>query len=104
MKLPARMLTTTAQVLTATRIPAGLGQTTTTWQPTGQPIPAAHFPAGEKVIREAQLRAVKVSREAYLQGSVNLSPVDHRLTLDGVTYQITLVQEWSGFTVVGLVS
>lgn len=103
MRLPARMLTTTAQVLTATRTPAGLGQTTTTWT-AGESVPAAHFPAGEKVIREAQLRAVKVSREAYLQGSVNLSPTDHRLTLDGVTYQITLVQEWDGFTVVGLVS
>lgn len=103
MRLPARMLTTTAQVLTATRTPAGLGQTTTTWT-AGESVPAAHYPAGEKVLRAAQLLKVQVSREAYLQGSIDLSPLDHRLILDGVTYQITLVDEYKGFTVVGLVT
>lgn len=105
MRLPARMLTTTATVLSGVKTgPDRLGQFATTWEATGQPIPAAHFPAGEKIIRAAQLRTVKVSREAYLDGSIDLNPETHRLHLDGQDYRITLVDEWDGFTVCGLVS
>lgn len=104
MNLPASFLTTTAQLLTAETTTDALGEGTSTWAPTGGPIPAAHYPAGEKVLREAQLLKVQVSREVYLQGPVNLNPLEHRLVLDGVTYQITLVQEWPGFTVAGVVS
>ncbi len=105
MRLPERALTTTVQVLAQVKGPAdGLGQSVTTWQVTGEPIRAAQFPAGERTLRLAQLRAVKVNREVYLQGSINLSPQTHRLRLDGADYVITLVNEWDGFTVCGVVS
>lgn len=107
MRLPARMLITTATVLTAVKTgPDRLGQYTTSWiaLTENDTVPAAHFPAGEKIIRAAQLRTVKVSREAYLDGSIDLNPQTHRLRLDGQDYAITLVNEWPGFTVAGLVS
>ncbi|MHA0041511.1 hypothetical protein [Deinococcus sp. PEB2-63] len=104
MQLPSSMLDTTAQVLSEQPGPPdALGQSTRSWQPTGAPVPAAHFPAGERITRQAQLRGVTVAREAYLQGSVNLNPQANRLLIDGVTYRITLVNEWDGFTVAGLV-
>lgn len=104
MRLPARMLTTTATVLTQAKgAEDRLGQAATTWT-AGESVPAAHFPAGERVVAQAQLRGVKVAREAYLQGSIDLNPQTHRLRLDGQDYAITLVNEWPGFTVAGLVS
>ncbi|GGN32277.1 hypothetical protein [Deinococcus daejeonensis] len=105
MRLPRRFLDTTATVLSGVKTgPDRLGQYTTTWEATGQPIPAAHFPAGERITTQAQLKGVKVAREAYLQGSIDLNPQTHRLRLDGQDYAITLVNEWPGFTVAGLVS
>ncbi len=105
MRLPASMLDTTAQVLSEQAGAAdGLGQAVKVWAPQGGAVPAAHFPAGSRIIRLAQLRQVEVTREAYLQGSVTLSPQADRLLIDGVTYRITLVNEWDGFTVAGLVT
>lgn len=104
MRLPERALTTTVQVLIHVKGPAdGLGQSVTMWQATGAPIRAAQFPAGERLLTLAQLRAVKVNREVYLQGSIDLNPQTHRLRLDGTDYAITLVNEWDGFTVCGVV-
>lgn len=103
MDLPASMLDTTAQVLTQQAGAAdALGQAVKVWAPQGAPISAAHFPAGERITRQAQLRGVTVAREAYLQGSVNLNPQTNRLLIDGQVYTITLVSEWPGFTVAGL--
>ena len=105
MHLPASMLDTTAQVLALEDgARDALGQAVKVWAPQGGAVPAAHFPAGEKIIRLAQLRAVSVAREAYLQGSVDLNPQTNRLLIDGTTYRITLVNEWNGFTVAGLVT
>lgn len=103
MRLPAFALTSTAQVLVQVNgAPDGLGQFKKVWAAQGTPVQAAHYPAGEKIIRLAQLRAVSVAREAYLSGSVNLNPQTNRLALDGLMYVITLVSEWNGFTVAGL--
>ena len=105
MQLPASMLDTTALVLSEQAGPQdALGQSVRGWQPAGPPIPAAHFPAGERITRQAQLRGVTVAREVYLQGSVNLNPQANRLLIAGITYRITLVNEWDGFTVAGLVT
>ncbi len=83
--------------------PDGLGQRVDTWQPRAWSLPCASFPAGERITREAQLVGARVTREVYLP-ALDLSPTEHRLILDGTTYRITLVHEWDGFTVVGVVS
>lgn len=103
MQLPASMLTSTCQVLERVAgAPGALGSVTYTWQPQGT-LPCAHFPAGTKVTQIAQLRGVKVSREVYLERTA-LNPQTHRVALDGVPYQITLVSDWDGFTVLGVVT
>lgn len=99
MRLPAFTLTSTVQVLVQVKGPPDrLGQRPTTWQPQGGPLPCAAFPASEVALRRAQLIGVQVSKEVYMDG-INLNPAQHRLVVDGVTYAITDVQEWDGFTV-----
>ncbi|MFC4426207.1 hypothetical protein [Deinococcus navajonensis] len=85
--------------------PDQLGQSTTSWiaLTENDTMPCAHFPAGAKVIELAQLRGVKVAREVYLERA-GLNPQSNRLEVDGLTYQITLVNDWDGFTVAGVVS
>ncbi|GGK91403.1 hypothetical protein [Deinococcus radiotolerans] len=103
MQLPASFLTTSAQVLTHVESPPdALGQTTKAWT-AGQTLPCAHFPAGERVTRQAQLAGVSVAREVYLP-RINLNPQTNRLVIDGTMYALTLVNEWDGFTVAGVVS
>lgn len=101
MRLPAWALTSTAQVLQQVKTPAGLGQYTTTWQASGEVVKCAHFPAGTRILEQAQLKGVKVAREVYLERA-DLNPQTNRIELDGVPYQITLVADWDGFTVLGV--
>lgn len=104
MRLPAHMLTSTAQVLTLGPGPAdelGQGEGPPTWADDGPPVPCAHFPAGAKIVTQAQLRGVRVAREVYL-GRAGLNPQANRLRLDGVVYEITLVNDWPGYTVLGV--
>lgn len=105
MRLPAHMLTSTAQVLA--QGPSGgdrLGQGPGAWAPQGDPLPCAHFPAGTRIVTQAQLRGVKVAREVYLERT-GLSPQANRLRLDGTEYVITLVNDWpGGFAQVGVVT
>lgn len=104
MRLPRRFLTATATILTAVKGPPDkLGQSTTTWQ-AGELLPCASYPAGKRVLEVAQLKGVKVSREIYLE-RVNLDPQKNRVRVDGVDYQITLVNDWEhDFTVLGVSS
>lgn len=103
MRLPARMLTSTAQVLVEVKDgpPDRLGHGTSNWVPQGEPFPCAHFPAGAKVVEQAQLRGVRVAREVYLERT-GLNPQTNRLRLDGTDYTITLVNDWQGFTQLGV--
>ncbi|EYB67411.1 hypothetical protein DEIPH_ctg041orf0007 [Deinococcus phoenicis] len=104
MRLSPGMLTSTCQVLAQVKGPPDrLGQSVTTWQPQGQPVPCAAFPASERTLRRAGLLGVKVSKEVYLNG-IDLNPARHRLVVDGVTYTVTDVQEWDGYTLAMVVS
>lgn len=104
MRLPARMLTSRATILDKTAGPVDdLGQSAgEVWLPRPDVLPCAHFPAGERVQRQAELKGVRVSRELYVP-SVNLNPQTTRVRVDGSEYAVTLSNEWDGFTVAGLV-
>ncbi|TDE85299.1 hypothetical protein [Deinococcus sp. S9] len=104
MRLSPSLLTSRCQVFAQVKSPPDrLGQSVTTWQPQGEPVPCAAFPASEKALRRAQLIGVKVSKEVYMNG-IDLSPTHNRLQIDGTMYAITDVQEWDGFTVALVVS
>lgn len=102
MRLPARLLNASAQVLKAVKSPPDrLGQSTVTWQPDGTPLQCGDFPAGTRILEQAQLKGVKVSREVYLERP-GLNLQTNRVRVDGVEYAIALVHEWDGFTVLGV--
>lgn len=104
MQLTPGLLTSTCLVLAQVKGPPDrLGQSVTTWQPQGQLLACAVFPASEKTLRRAGLLGVKVSKEVFLP-QIDLSPARHRLAVDGVTYAITDVQEWPGYTLAMVVS
>lgn len=103
MRLPTFALTSLATVLSEQAGPPdALGQSVKSWQPVGGPHPCASFPAGTRIVQQAQLRGVQVTREAYLPSEAQLSPITNRLSIDGRQYEITLVSVWDGFTVAGL--
>lgn len=104
MLLSPGMLTSTCTVLSQVAGPAdelGQGEGPPTWADDGPAVPCAHFPAGTKLTTQAQLKGVRVAREVYL-GRAGLNPQTHRLRLDGVVYEITLVNDWPGYTVLGV--
>lgn len=104
MRLSRGLLTSTCQLLAELPgDPDRLGHRVKSWQPQGQPVPCAAFPASEKTLRRAGLLGVQVSKEVYMEG-IDLSPTGHRLVIGGQTFEITDVQEWDGFTVASVVS
>ncbi len=60
------------------------------------------FPATVRGIQRAQLLGVTITKEVFMLGKVQVSPVDNRLKVAGQTYRVNTSSDWDSFTVLGV--